>query len=68
MHRILNRGAVALALCAAATACAQPIPIAGIVELSGPGATAGTNFNNGVKLAIKEINAAGGILKRRIGV
>lgn len=66
MPRTLVRNAAALALCAATTAFAQPIPIAGIVELSGPGATAGTNFNNGVKLAIKEINAAGGILKRPI--
>ena len=29
------------------------------MELSGTGATPGTNFNNGVKLAVKEINAAG---------
>src|ERR1700681_4332400 len=51
-----------------ATGCfAQgPIPIVGLVELSGTGATAGTNFNNGVKLAVKEINAAGGILGRQI--
>src|SRR2546423_14541897 len=52
-----------------ATACfAQqgPIPIVGLVELSGTGATAGTNFDNGVKLAVKEINAAGGILGRKI--
>ena len=45
---------------------AQPIKIAGMVELSGGGATSGTNFNNGVKLAVKEINAAGGILGRKI--
>ena len=44
----------------------QPIKIAGLVELSGPGATSGTNFNDGVKLAVKEINAAGGILGRRV--
>jgi branched-chain amino acid transport system substrate-binding protein len=44
----------------------KPIPIVGLVELSGGGATAGTNFNNGVKLAVKEINAAGGILGRQI--
>src|ERR1700674_4237171 len=43
-----------------------PIPIVGLVELSGTGATAGTNFDNGVKLAVKEINAAGGILGRKI--
>ena len=41
------------------------VPIVGLVELSGTGATAGTNFDNGVKLAVKEINAAGGILRRR---
>ena len=39
-----------------------PVKIAGLVELSGTGTTSGTNFNNGVKLAVKEINAAGGIL------
>src|SRR6202795_4169841 len=43
-----------------------PIPIVGLMELSGTGATAGTNFDNGVKLAVKEINAAGGILGRKI--
>ena len=43
-----------------------PVKIIGLVELSGTGATAGTNFDNGVKLAVKEINAAGGILGRKI--
>jgi len=47
-------------------AAAQPVTFAGIMELSGSGATPGTNFNNGVKLAVKEINAAGGILGRQI--
>ncbi len=47
-------------------ASAQPIKIANIVELSGAGATSGTNFKNGVELAVKEINAAGGILGRKI--
>jgi branched-chain amino acid transport system substrate-binding protein len=42
-------------------ATAQNVPIVGLVELSGVGATAGTNFDNGVKLAVKEINAAGGL-------
>jgi branched-chain amino acid transport system substrate-binding protein len=36
------------------------------MELSGTGATPGNNFDNGVKLAVKEINAAGGILGRKI--
>src|SRR5207237_3378851 len=43
-----------------------PVRIFGLVELSGTGATSGTNFNDGVKLALKEINAAGGILGRKI--
>ncbi len=44
----------------------QPVKIFGLVELSGTGTTSGTNFNDGVKLAVKEINAAGGILGRKI--
>ena len=43
-----------------------PVRIVGLVELSGTGATSGTNFDNGVKLAVKEINAAGGILGKKI--
>jgi branched-chain amino acid transport system substrate-binding protein len=37
-----------------------------IVELSGPGAVSGTNWRDGVGLAIDEINKAGGILGRKI--
>jgi len=43
-----------------------PVLVAGIMELSGTGATPGNNFDNGVKLAVKEINAAGGILGRKV--
>src|SRR5438874_5584682 len=43
-----------------------PVRIFGLVELSGTGATSGTNFNDGVKLAVKEINAGGGILGRKV--
>lgn len=56
----------ALTLASTALAGAQTVPIFGLVELSGPGATSGTNFDNGIKLAVKEINAAGGILGRKI--
>ena len=54
--------------CAAMPLFAQQSPVLffGIMELSGTGATPGTNFNNGAKLAVKEINAAGGILGRPI--
>ena len=44
----------------------QTVPIFGLMELSGTGATSGSNFDNGVKLAVKEINASGGILGRKI--
>ena len=55
-----------LALAQPMLAQTQPVKIVGLVELSGTGATSGTNFNDGVKLAVKEINAAGGILGRKI--
>ena len=61
----LLAASAALALCGAAAAQSS-IKIANIVELSGGGATAGTNFKNGVELAVKEINAAGGILGKKI--
>ena len=54
------------ALLAAPLGAQQTIKIANIVELSGPGTTSGTNFKDGVMLAVKEINASGGILGRRI--
>ncbi|KAF1020120.1 MAG: Leucine-specific-binding protein [Paracidovorax wautersii] len=58
--------ACALAASAASGLAQQTVKVVNIVELSGPGATAGTNFKNGAELAIKEINAAGGILGRQI--
>src|SRR5213592_575742 len=57
---------VSLALAQPLFAQTQSVKIFGLVELSGTGATSGTNFNDGVKLAVKEINAAGGILGRKI--
>lgn len=58
--------AAVLALCTGQARAQATIKIANIVELSGAGATAGTNFKNGVELAIKEINASGGILGKKI--
>jgi branched-chain amino acid transport system substrate-binding protein len=58
--------AVALALLLTASTARAQIKIAVIQELSGTGATAGTNFKNGVELAVKEINAAGGILGQKL--
>ena len=58
--------ACAIATVATAGFAQDVIKISNIVELSGGGATAGTNFKNGVELAVKEINAAGGILGKKI--
>ena len=68
MHSIARISAFLLSLTLAQPLLAQgpPVKIFGLVELSGTGATSGTNFNDGVKLAVKEINAAGGILGRKV--
>jgi branched-chain amino acid transport system substrate-binding protein len=68
MNAITRIAAALCLLLAVQPALAQqgPVKLAGLVELSGTGATSGTNFDNGVKLAVKEINAAGGIMGRRI--
>ncbi len=66
MKQTFKTLALCAALAAGSLAHAQDIKIANIVELSGPGTTAGTLFKNGVELAIKEINASGGILGRKI--
>jgi branched-chain amino acid transport system substrate-binding protein len=58
--------AMALACLLAASTSHAEIKIAVIQELSGTGATAGTNFKNGIELAVKEINAAGGILGQKL--
>jgi branched-chain amino acid transport system substrate-binding protein len=69
MNSWLARGIAALIFAAAAPlllAQGAPLKIYGLVELSGTGATSGTNFNDGVRLAVKEINAAGGIRRRKV--
>jgi branched-chain amino acid transport system substrate-binding protein len=57
---------IGLALALPLLAQTHSVKIFGLVELSGTGATSGTNFNDGVKLAVKEINATGGILGRNV--
>jgi branched-chain amino acid transport system substrate-binding protein len=68
MRSITRISAFFLSLALAQPLLAQTpsVKIVGLVELSGTGATSGTNFNDGVKLAVKEINAAGGILGRKV--
>jgi len=59
--------AAALGLLCAAPAFAQDtIKIPNIIELSGAGATVGANWKNGSSLAVDEINAAGGLLRKKV--
>jgi len=65
VSRTLVAGTCAVLL-GLSVAHAQPVKIANLVELSGTGATAGTMFKSGVELAAKDINAAGGIMGRKV--
>ena len=60
--------AVSTALLAGlATAQAEDTVKLGMVaELSGAGAPAGTNWRDGIKIAVEEINAEGGILGKKV--
>jgi len=64
-------GAALAILAAPGGALAQakdPIKLADVCELSGGGATVGTNWKNGIDLAVAEINAKGGILGHKVEV
>jgi len=63
--RLFTAAAIA-ALAFASTATAQDLKIHGALELSGAGAVSGTNFRDGILLAVEEINAKGGIMGRKI--
>lgn len=58
--------ALMAASCGAFAAEPQAIRITAVVELSGAGAAAGSSFKNGVELAVRDINAIGGVLNRRL--
>lgn len=49
---------------ATSTAKGEALRLAGALELSGAGQVAGTNFRNGVEMAVRDINASGGVLGR----
>jgi branched-chain amino acid transport system substrate-binding protein len=67
IHHAVQSALAIVALAAAPSLWAQnAIKLAAVVELSGGGATAGTNFKNGVEMAVKEINAAGGIMGKKL--
>lgn len=67
LGRLIATSALALGL-AAGAASAQGLTVGAIVELSGAGASAGTNYRDGIIMAFDEINAAGGILGRQVSV
>lgn len=60
-------GTATAAALMAAPAFAQ-MKLGSIVELSGAGAAAGTNFRDGVHMGVEEINAAGGILGEKVEI
>ncbi len=61
--------ATALGMAVSLPALAQDkVKLVDVVELSGAGATAGTNWKNGIDLAVADINAKGGILGKQIEI
>lgn len=69
MKNYLAAALVATAVLSLPPAVAQQtIYIPNVVELSGAGATSGTNWRDGIILAAEEINAKGGLLGRQIAL
>ncbi len=64
---IIGSALAALAL-ASPVAAQEKVKLINVSELSGAGATAGTNWKNGIDLAVAEINAKGGIMGRQIEI
>ncbi|WP_428624012.1 ABC transporter substrate-binding protein [Sedimenticola sp.] len=57
---------LALGLTVASTAAFSDVRLADVAELSGAGAAAGAVWHDGIKMAVEEINASGGILGEKI--
>ncbi|BCH34519.1 ABC transporter substrate-binding protein [Mesorhizobium sp. L-8-10] len=57
----------ALAMLGAAQA-QETVKVGMVAELSGAGAPSGTNWRDGIKIAVEEINAEGGILGKQVEV
>lgn len=69
MYRKLLFALSATALAGLGSVHAQEtVKIGMVAELSGPGAPAGTNWRDGIKIAVEEINAEGGILGKTVEV
>ncbi|GAB3628980.1 amino acid ABC transporter substrate-binding protein [Pandoraea terrae] len=68
LRRAVLAGAITavLASAAAAQGASEPIRMGAIFSVTGPGAATGYTGLTGTKLAVKEINAAGGIMGRPV--
>src|SRR5215510_14003802 len=66
MRVLIHALAAILAIGAGSAVAEQTVNMPIVIELSGAGAVSGTNFRDGAVMAIEEINAKGGILKRKI--
>jgi branched-chain amino acid transport system substrate-binding protein len=64
--KVMLAVALVAALAPAAASAQSTVFIPDVIELSGAGAVSGTNWRDGVTLAVDEINAKGGILGRKI--
>ncbi|MCP5152806.1 MAG: ABC transporter substrate-binding protein [Ectothiorhodospiraceae bacterium] len=60
--------AAAVGLWSAVAGAQDTVKFASIIELSGNGAAIGTNWRDAVDMAVEEINAAGGILGKKIEI
>lgn len=67
-NSIIGLGFAAALATAAPAAAQEKLKLVNVVELSGAGATAGTNWKNGIDLAVADINAKGGIMGRQIEI
>lgn len=69
MYRCALLALSVAALAASGAAQAQETVKIGVVaELSGPGAPSGTNWRDGTRIAVEEINSDGGILGKQVEV
>ncbi|PHP66729.1 ABC transporter substrate-binding protein [Zhengella mangrovi] len=64
----LTASALMLGVAFAPAQAADTMKIGMVVELSGGGAPAGTNFRDGALLAAKEINASGGVMGQQLEI
>jgi branched-chain amino acid transport system substrate-binding protein len=58
----------ALLTFAGAAQAQETIKVGVVVELSGAGAPSGTNWRDGIRIAVDEINAEGGILGKKVQI